>query len=132
MRSVERSRRGARTDGPSIYWSAVCLCESCYASQDRSQHSHRQRLSLSERVYHCPCYDLTLDRAHKAAWNISRVGRHALALARSPRTLPLGVVTKGQLKLRDGEVSQCAIAYRLAYLGHQTQVVCDIVQGIEV
>ena len=83
-------------------------------------------------MYHYPCYDLTLDRAHKAAWNIARLGRHALALARSRRTLPLGVVTQGQLKLRDGEVSQCAIAYRLAYLGHQTQVVRDIVQGIEV
>ena len=52
-----------------------------YTSQDCSQCGHRQRLTLADRVYHCPCCGLTLDRDHNAALNILRVGRHALALA---------------------------------------------------
>ena len=52
-----------------------------YTSQDCSQCGRRQRLALSERVYHCPCCGLTLDRDHNAALNILRLGRQALASA---------------------------------------------------
>jgi len=52
-----------------------------YTSQDCSQCGHRQRLTLSDRVYHCPCCGLTLDRDHNAALNILRLGRQALASA---------------------------------------------------
>jgi putative transposase len=52
-----------------------------YTSQDCSQCGHRHRLTLSERVYHCPCCGLTLDRDHNAALNIVRLGRQALASA---------------------------------------------------
>lgn len=46
--------------------------------------------------------------------------------------ITLEVVTREKLKLGDSEISEHAVAYRLAYLGHQAQVVCHIVQGIEV
>ena len=62
----------------------------------------------------------------------SSIASAILLRPRSPWALPLEVVTRGKLKLGDGEVSKRAIAYRLAYPGHQTQVVRDIVQGIEV
>src|SRR5207237_540656 len=41
-----------------------------YTSQTCSQCGHRQTLTLAERVFHCPCCGLTLDRDHNAACNI--------------------------------------------------------------
>jgi putative transposase len=56
-----------------------------YTSQDCSKCGHRQKLSLSNRVYRCPCCSLELDRDHNAALNILAVGLHGLGLAlRSP------------------------------------------------
>jgi putative transposase len=48
-----------------------------YPSQDCSRCGHRPPLSLSDRVYQCPCGELGLDRDRNAARNILR---HALDL----------------------------------------------------
>jgi putative transposase len=52
-----------------------------YTSQDCSGCGHRQRLSLSDRTYACPCCRLALDRDLNAARNILRLGRQSLAPA---------------------------------------------------
>jgi putative transposase len=52
-----------------------------YTSQDCSGCGHRQTLSLSERIYTCPCCGLVLDRDLNASLNIVRVGQHSLASA---------------------------------------------------
>lgn len=52
-----------------------------YTSQDCSQCGHRQKLSLSDRTYTCPCCGLVLDRDYNASLNILRVGQHSLASA---------------------------------------------------
>jgi putative transposase len=52
-----------------------------YTSQDCSSCHHRQSMPLSERVYHCPCCLLSLDRDLNAARNICAVGLHSLGLA---------------------------------------------------
>jgi putative transposase len=44
-----------------------------YTSQDCSRCGHRQALSLSDRVYRCPCCGLVLDRDLNAARNILRL-----------------------------------------------------------
>jgi len=44
-----------------------------YTSQDCSGGGHRQKLSLSDRVYQCPCCGLVLDRDLNAARNILRL-----------------------------------------------------------
>jgi putative transposase len=41
-----------------------------YTSQDCSTCGHRQKLSLADRVYRCPCCGLERDRDHNAAQNI--------------------------------------------------------------
>ncbi len=52
-----------------------------YTSQDCSKCGHRQIIPLSERVYHCPCCDLTIDRDHNASLNILARGLASLASA---------------------------------------------------
>lgn len=51
-----------------------------YTSQDCSRCGHRQKLSLSDRVYRCPCCGLVLDRDHNASLNILAVGLHGAGL----------------------------------------------------
>src|SRR2546427_4499781 len=52
-----------------------------YTSQDCSRCHHRQVMPLSERVYHCPCCLLSIDRDLNAALNIRAVGLHSLGLS---------------------------------------------------
>lgn len=52
-----------------------------YTSQDCSQCGHRQKLSLSDRTYTCPCCGLVIDRDFNAAKNILRLGQQSLASA---------------------------------------------------
>lgn len=52
-----------------------------YTSQDCSGCGHRQKLSLSDRLYTCPWCGLVLDRDLNAAKNIVAVGQHCLASA---------------------------------------------------
>ncbi len=52
-----------------------------YTSQDCSRCHHRQYMPLSERVYHCPCCLLSIDRDLNAARNICAVGLHSLGLS---------------------------------------------------
>lgn len=49
-----------------------------YTSQDCSRCHHRQVMPLRERVYHCPCCLLELDRDLNAARNILAVGLHRI------------------------------------------------------
>ena len=42
---------------------------------------HRQVMPLSERVYHCPCCLLSIDRDLNASLNIRAVGLHSLGLS---------------------------------------------------
>lgn len=51
-----------------------------YTSQDCSRCGHRQVMLLSERVYHCPCCLLSLDRDVNASKNILSVGLHTLGI----------------------------------------------------
>ncbi|MFL5658151.1 MAG: RNA-guided endonuclease InsQ/TnpB family protein [Ktedonobacteraceae bacterium] len=52
-----------------------------YTSQDCSRCHHRQKMSLSERTYHCPCCLLEIDRDLNAAKNICGLGLQALGLS---------------------------------------------------
>ena len=52
-----------------------------YTSQDCSGCGHRQKMSLSNRIYTCPCCGLKIDRDHNAALNILRLGLQTLANA---------------------------------------------------
>ncbi len=52
-----------------------------YTSQDCSRCGHRQKLSLSDRIYTCPCCGLVLDRDLNASRNILALGRQCLASA---------------------------------------------------
>lgn len=52
-----------------------------YTSQTCSKCGHRQKLSLSDRTYRCPCCSLELDRDHNAALNILAMGLHGAGLA---------------------------------------------------
>src|SRR5712691_501769 len=52
-----------------------------YTSQDCSRCHHRQVMPLSERVYHCPCCLLSIDRDLNASLNIRAVGLHSLGLS---------------------------------------------------
>jgi putative transposase len=52
-----------------------------YTSQDCSQCGHRQVLSLSDRIYTCPCCGVVLDRDYNATLNILRLGQQSLASA---------------------------------------------------
>jgi putative transposase len=55
-----------------------------YTSQDCSQCGHRQKLSLSDRTYACPCCGVVLDRDYNASLNILRLGQQSLASAEKP------------------------------------------------
>ena len=58
-----------------------------YTSQDCSRCGHRQKLTLAQRVFACPCCGLTLDRDHNAALNILALGLQSLGfVSRSPST----------------------------------------------
>jgi putative transposase len=59
-----------------------------YTSQDCSGCGHRQKLSLSDRIYACPCGGLVLDRDLNAALNILRLGKLLLGLGQ--QSLPSG------------------------------------------
>jgi putative transposase len=52
-----------------------------YTSQDCSSCGHRQLLSLSDRIYTCPCCGVVLDRDFNASLNILRLGQQSLASA---------------------------------------------------
>jgi len=52
-----------------------------YTSQDCNRCHHRQKMPLSERIYHCPCCLLAIDRDLNAALNIRAVGLHSLGLS---------------------------------------------------
>ncbi len=49
-----------------------------YTSQECSRCHHRQKMPLGERVYHCPCCLLAIDRDLNAALNIKAVGLHSV------------------------------------------------------
>jgi putative transposase len=49
-----------------------------YTSQDCSGCRHRQKLTLADRMYHCPCCGLEIDRDHNAALNIRALGLQSL------------------------------------------------------
>jgi putative transposase len=51
-----------------------------YTSQTCSRCGHRQKMSLSERTYQCPCCQLVIDRDHNASLHILSVGLHALGI----------------------------------------------------
>src|SRR6266849_5363648 len=51
-----------------------------YTSQDCSRCHHRQAMPLSERVYHCPCCLLVIDRDLNAAINIKALGLQSVGL----------------------------------------------------
>jgi len=52
-----------------------------YTSQTCSHCGNRHKLKLSDRVYHCPCCNLSLDRDQNAALNILALGAQGLAMA---------------------------------------------------
>lgn len=52
-----------------------------YTSQDCSRCGHRHKLSLSDRIYTCPCCGLVVDRDFNASLNILRLGQQSLASA---------------------------------------------------
>jgi len=49
-----------------------------YTSQDCAWCGHRQKLTLADRVYRCPCYGLEIGRDHNAAINIATLGLQSL------------------------------------------------------
>jgi len=59
----------------------VVAVNPAYTSQDCSQCGHRQTLSLSDRIYSCPCCSVVLDRDLNARLNILRLGQQSLASA---------------------------------------------------
>lgn len=52
-----------------------------YTSQDCNQCGTRQKLKLSNRMYHCPCCDLQLNRDVNAALNILTLGLQGLGVS---------------------------------------------------
>ncbi len=58
-----------------------------YTTQDCSQCGYRQRLTLSQREFRCPCCGLTLNRDHNASLNILAIGLDSLGLV--PRSCRL-------------------------------------------
>jgi len=52
-----------------------------YTTQECNGCHHRQKMPLSERIYHCPCCLLSIDRDLNAALNIRAVGLHSLGLS---------------------------------------------------
>jgi putative transposase len=51
-----------------------------YTSQDCSRCHHRQKMPLSERMYHCPCCLLSMDRDLNASLNIKALGLQSVGL----------------------------------------------------
>ncbi len=49
-----------------------------FTSQNCSRCGTRHKLKLSDRMYHCPCCDLLLDRDHNAAINILGLGMQSI------------------------------------------------------
>lgn len=49
-----------------------------YTSQTCSECGTRQKLKLSDRMYHCSCCNLSLDRDHNAALNVLSLGMQTL------------------------------------------------------
>jgi len=52
-----------------------------YTSQTCSRCGERHKLNLSDRMYHCPCCNLSMCRDQNAAINILAVGLHSLGLS---------------------------------------------------
>jgi len=52
-----------------------------YTSQDCSRCHHRQKMPLSERVYHCSCCLFSIDRDLNAAQNIKTLGLQSVGLS---------------------------------------------------
>lgn len=52
-----------------------------YTSQDCNICGNRQKLKLSDRIYHCPCCSLSLDRDHNAAKNILGLGLQSVGVS---------------------------------------------------
>jgi putative transposase len=52
-----------------------------YTSQTCSACGHRQKMPLSERMYHCPCCLLSIDRDYNASLNIRALGLQSLGLS---------------------------------------------------
>ena len=55
-----------------------------YTSQTCSRCGHRQKMLLSERVYHCPCCLLVIDRDLNASLNILGLGLQACVIPKAP------------------------------------------------
>jgi len=51
-----------------------------YTSQTCSKCGHRQTLTLSDRVFNCPCCNLSIDRDHNASLNILALGLESLGI----------------------------------------------------
>jgi putative transposase len=51
-----------------------------YTSQDCHKCGHRQKMSLSERMYSCPCCGMACDRDHNASLNILRLGLQSVGI----------------------------------------------------
>jgi len=51
-----------------------------YTSQECNRCHHRQKMPLSERIYHCPCCLLSMDRDLNAALNIKALGLQSVGL----------------------------------------------------
>lgn len=51
-----------------------------YTSQDCSHCGHRQKLSLDERTFSCPCCNFSIDRDHNASLNILARGLASLGI----------------------------------------------------
>jgi len=49
-----------------------------YTSQDCSRCGHRQKLTLADRLYRCPCCGLEIGRDHNAAINIRALGLQSI------------------------------------------------------
>jgi len=49
-----------------------------YTTQDCHRCGHRQKLTLADRIYKCPCCGLHIDRDLNAAKNILRLGMQSL------------------------------------------------------
>jgi putative transposase len=61
-----------------------------YTSQDCSRCHHRQKMPLSERVYHCPCCNLSIDRDLNASVNIKALGLQSVGLSLEAPCLQTG------------------------------------------
>src|SRR6266496_3789820 len=61
-----------------------------YTSQDCSRCHHRQKMPLSERMYHCPCCLLSIDRDLNAALNMCGLGLHSVGLPLEAPALAVG------------------------------------------